>query len=640
MKEISTLIWSEWRRQRKTALILLASTAAFSLLLLVLTHFKFYENEFKLIASAFSIGLPLLYAIVLGDSFISEFTGKSCSFLLGLPISKTKIYFAKYTFSLLLFLAVSFIGSMLMYACGNKFFEERLPIAFIASVYILIHVAILLCNLISRNNNNGIIMLLILPVLFIILVPGIFSVNMFFFTTDAYWLTTSTISTVIILYIILLMSGWYLWNKRISRDLKCLKPILKVLGVMFATSILLYCLAHVYINYQYNSALQKAQENNLILQESTNLYAVELPNASIVFSKYIKKHKINRMPLYKKIASQPYSYSIWNELHKKRKGETEYLNNQDVRNLYSILEKVSVKYKTQNFRDFHIARFNTRVAIIFLIDMAYSQARAGENKAFFKTLRLASKYCVLLRKMEREGADRNPISEILLRLIYYTIIRLGQEDSAYADDYQKALNFIQNNKVYCPPYDLLSHLCHIISLLDSRSSPNHPFTSIYYRLRAKQGLASWIRYEIKRNKLYLEAQKKLYLKEIIKKDKILMKEAEKIAGFCKDLLSPVGLEIYFRSRSVFTGDKICLALKIFRCRHGKYPDKLEELCPEILKEIPLVPITQKPYKYKRDKDGFILDAGKFKRNVHGSNKTFAFIGIYIRKYQPWEEKTK
>ena len=79
-KEISTLIWSEWRRQRKTFFLLLASTVAFYILMAILIQFKLFLREIDVVTSALIIGLPLLYAIVLSDSFSTEFTNKSNSF--------------------------------------------------------------------------------------------------------------------------------------------------------------------------------------------------------------------------------------------------------------------------------------------------------------------------------------------------------------------------------------------------------------------------------------------------------------------------------------------------------------------------------------------------------------------------------
>jgi len=340
-----------------------------------------------------AIGVNVLYAVVLGDAFASEFTNKSNSFLLGLPISKTKIYFVKYISNFLPFLLLSSFGTMSMYIC-NMFLSQEfsltgilLPVKIFVSLGIVVQAAVFFCNLVNRNSNNGVIMLLILPVLLVILAPGVFSVNMFFFATDAYWLISSTISTIIILYLIFLMSGWYLWNMRISKGLKCLRPILKIIGIMISVSALLYCLAWIYVNYQYNSALREAKANNFVLQESEGFYKVKIPKALIVFNEYIRTHKISRMPVYKKLANRP--YETWKTLRKQQKSDPKYLNEQNVKKIYSILTNTSEKYEIDNVKDFYVTRFNTRVAVIFLIDMAYIQAQAGKIKDFFNSLILA-----------------------------------------------------------------------------------------------------------------------------------------------------------------------------------------------------------------------------------------------------------
>lgn len=642
MKEISTLIWSEWRRQRKTFLLLFASTVFFYVLIGILSYLKLFLREIDIVAGALIIGFPVLYAVVLNDSFSFEFNNASNSFLLGLPVNKTKIYFAKYFSSLLLFLVMSIAGSLLAYTyiffgkVSNKGFLLATSVQL--CYWLLVHAAVFFCNLVNRSNKNGIIMLIILPVLLIILVPGVFCANMFFFATDAYWLTSSTISTIIILYLIFLIFGWYLWNTRISRDLKCLKPIMLAMGMMFATSALLYCLAYVYVNYQYNSALKEAQKNSLILQEPVKFYVVEVPKSLITFNKYIATHKIDKISLYKQLANK--SYSIWKNLWERQKAGAEYLNEPDVKKMYSVLGKTSDKYKIDHVRDFNITGFNTRVAIIFLLDMAYIQARTGRYKDFFKSLSLAAEYCVALRKMEPVYHDSTAAR--LLNLIYYTVIKLGGETPACAVGYQKALDFMQNDKVYCPPYEFLPGLRYTIMLLNPHSNPDlrnaRYFSSIFYHLRIRQGVSSWVRYEIKRDKLCHEAEKIDDLRDILKRNRKLIQEAKNIYGYCRVLAYSGGLDNYFRARCKVAGDKLSLALKIFRCRYGKYPEKLQELCPGILKKYPLDPINGKAYKYKKKKDGFTLLGESFTR--HGHRRSFAIIRSYKREYQPWEPREK
>ncbi len=62
------------------------------------------------------------------------------------------------------------------------------------------------------------------------------------------------------------------------------------------------------------------------------------------------------------------------------------------------------------------------------------------------------------------------------------------------------------------------------------------------------------------------------------------------------------LKSLFEFRSSQAMFKIGLALKIYKCEHGKYPASLQELVPAILPEIPVDPIDGKPFGYKV-KDG-------------------------------------
>lgn len=81
---------------------------------------------------------------------------------------------------------------------------------------------------------------------------------------------------------------------------------------------------------------------------------------------------------------------------------------------------------------------------------------------------------------------------------------------------------------------------------------------------------------------------------------------------------------------------IALALEVFRCQHGQYPDRLTELVPKLLTSLPsdaLAPIEQ-PLGYRRDgesaklwsvgKDG-VDDGGRFSRAWNTSDSDFGLF---------------
>ena len=49
-----------------------------------------------------------------------------------------------------------------------------------------------------------------------------------------------------------------------------------------------------------------------------------------------------------------------------------------------------------------------------------------------------------------------------------------------------------------------------------------------------------------------------------------------------------------------------IALKRFQSKHGKFPERLAELTPEFLNEVPLDPVDGKPLRYRRNADGTFL----------------------------------
>ena len=67
---------------------------------------------------------------------------------------------------------------------------------------------------------------------------------------------------------------------------------------------------------------------------------------------------------------------------------------------------------------------------------------------------------------------------------------------------------------------------------------------------------------------------------------------------------------YARLRCAKTLAVTGIALKLYKCLHGAYPEKLESLTPEILKALPNDPYTGKPYRYTLKDGEFTLQSGK------------------------------
>ena len=677
MSIVWTLMWSEWRRQRKLFLILLFSTVILWMFMWGMVQFKLFLQEIEMTAVALVIGLPFLYCIALGGSFASEFTDKSESFLLGLPVSKTKIYFSKYLSNLLIFLIISIAGSLLMYSLtsltpGKKFFDDlgafTRPVAIIALLitWILSHATVFLYNLISRNTGSGIIALLTLPIIFVIISFGTSPITMFFFAEDKSWIISYAVLSSIIIYWWMIIFGWYLWKKRISCDLDTLKPITLAVIILLFVPALPYSFNYLYTKYQYESALLEARQSGLELEVKREPQPAKIPDALngmtdiMQFCEY--KNKLLKVKNHKKIKNLLqicYKFS-WTDLKnmtlkKQCEAAKHILHDPDMGKLYLIIEEALKKTQIQyivkydkrniikNWSHYYKHMDAVRYAIGFLLGRAYAQHCLGDDKAFFKSIKQAEQLFEFIKQMRLEYAfiDRRVITRI------YAVIIQGPEGIEYTDNYTNALNAIKKDKIYPPSYitNIAGNFKYNKEIFYRYSlNPFYRFgRAICRSSRCRQSLSYWIRNRIEYNKLYLSAQKTNCLKNIIETYCFLDKKKPYKFGSL-EVGAPWSLLYYFLARSKMAGDKLCLALKIYRCRYGKYPEKLQELCPEILKEIPLEPRTETPYTYRKEGKGFLLYGEKDKvlgRNIGNSEY---YSKTYYMKYQPWnpqgKEKTK
>jgi len=66
------------------------------------------------------------------------------------------------------------------------------------------------------------------------------------------------------------------------------------------------------------------------------------------------------------------------------------------------------------------------------------------------------------------------------------------------------------------------------------------------------------------------------------------------------------LERYTKDICDFDALRVNVALRRFRTDRGAYPERLDELVPDYLKELPPDPFTGQPFRYRREDDGWTL----------------------------------
>ena len=73
-----------------------------------------------------------------------------------------------------------------------------------------------------------------------------------------------------------------------------------------------------------------------------------------------------------------------------------------------------------------------------------------------------------------------------------------------------------------------------------------------------------------------------------------------------------------RARTRLQLIRIAVALERYRKAHGKFPAKLAALSPRFLKEVPRDLFTEKPFRYKPSKTGYLLySVGENTKDDHG-----------------------
>ena len=63
-----------------------------------------------------------------------------------------------------------------------------------------------------------------------------------------------------------------------------------------------------------------------------------------------------------------------------------------------------------------------------------------------------------------------------------------------------------------------------------------------------------------------------------------------------------------RTESCIDAAKLTLALHIFKNKFGSFPNELKVLAPDILKEIPVAPISGRPFEYRKTDRSFELSS--------------------------------
>ncbi|MFA6100675.1 MAG: hypothetical protein WCV67_09645 [Victivallaceae bacterium] len=663
MKPYQALIWNEWRQMRGNVMALAGVTALLWLLLLLGSFNKMLVEYIEMIATALAVGLPLLYSIVLADSFAREFGQKTDSFLLELPASPSKIFFCKYCTNLMIFLALSTVSALIMlpiimsrtislalsryFIYDIPFYVQTLWFSLIILLWLLFHGMVFLTSLLGRKPGNGIAAIITIPLIWMLMLPGTMSATMFFVNDDRAWGISCLLIPLIILFFFCVGFGWYLWTCRIARGRKTLKPVIAALAAMLITSSILYGMAYFVANMSFNAAIREAGAAGI----ETDIRKLVLPpvpveqNAAAGIIKFNNEYKpiarlySDKNEKYGKKRPGPlpshcnYSGPLWTGTDfysGKRPRETlprqtifeiaDFIMNDPCMNqcyiiLAEALKKPYCRFSTSDNAEF----LRANMAVNFLADRAYALRATGRDDDFFACLAGIDKVADALAEQPflttRIWGLRCKIIEC------QTAIAAGPDTAGSVKFYNETIRDIDSINPALPleTFRIYDYLENFNSLSKADKLDSFLLKCNFHLPRLLQSAAAWVRWKIQEDKLFKQMSASTNYRAIESAVNSLQKDLREIPGFFKSMAFP-GIWQYFYYRAQFESCKLCLALKIYHIKYGRFPDSLQRLVPEILSEIPVDPQTGRDYRYQPETNGFCLS------------------GSYSIKYQTWDIK--
>jgi ABC-type transport system involved in multi-copper enzyme maturation permease subunit len=649
MKPYQALIWNEWRQMRGSALALAGVTVLLWLLLLAGYFYRIKVEYIETAATALAIGLPFLYSIVLADSFAREFSQKTDSFLLEMPVSPNKIFFCKYFTNLAASIALVIIEVILMspLICLTpsrqmQLIDWLIGLAVCATAWLAVHAMIFLTSLLGKKSGNGIVSIIIFPLPVLMLLPGTMAATMFFIPDERYWLRISLWLSMFCIYVFCVLFGWYLWKFRLSRGKKILKPVFTVLAIMLIAPWIFHGMAYFIANMSFNAAIREANAAGIEtdIKKLMPQPVSDEQNAAPGILKFYKEYSPvaiatalpksgNNKKVPNTLPSNCYhTNSLWNGtdffysrktprkiLPRKEILETSdfILNDSLMNQCYITLSKAiekpycqfKIEYADENYSPIY---FRTNRACGFLVDRAYALRVSGRDNDFFACLAGIDKIANAL--IAQPFGKLQDYGLMLKTREYQTAIAAGPDTVEAIKFYDRmirdidSISPVMDDKIF-QIYNYLE--AHDGFFANGTAISEKRFlrecSKLCYGPRLLQGAAAWIRWKIDEDKLLKQAPANASLKTIESEVNSWRKKALKnptLFSFSTNIWH------YFGSRTQFEAYKLSLALKIYHIKYGQFPDSLQKLVSEILPKIPVNPMTGKDYIYQPEPDGFHL----------------------------------
>jgi hypothetical protein len=654
MKAVIAMIHNEWRHRKISVLFMLMGIVVLCSALYLMSYIEAVKPYIGNIAFGLMIGLPLLFCFCITDAFAHEFDRNTMPLLLGLPVRPGQIYWIKYLVSLVAFVMLSLGLEILLpllsvsdinFFTGLTVHQQLLFAGCIAVVLLLFHAMVFFCSLVGRSTSNSIVALIVVPLLYVFTTPAAALILMFVPGFD--WGTIMIFLLVdgLLLYVGLIIFGNWLWCRRISRGRKIVVPLVFAAISVILFGWVIYLIAYTWGAYEYRSAVAVAEKRGMITDHRSYMKPFAPDDVDVVpmLEKFnreytrVKKEHAGKFQVFDEFIENTTDLKVGHLRRRKPRQPDEkaideavqfFLYSSEATQLYSMLVQIAntpharmdLSYSNYKQRDLIWRRSSFSDPLVFLTLRAFAYRQRGQGDAMIYSWRTA------LKLLDIRSRDDIYTEYFLKSRLISAVIKSGVCTPAAGNFYHE-LSADQGECEYSASLKDISWLTEFhrdaqdilsLQLLNG-------FTYIYYDGGyALKELSSWelvlLRTLVWPRTNYLSAERirqcivLLDLYELAQK-KPLFKDIQELhdrrfTELGTDAM-PHGLDMtvitrYFSFLKLNNANQLALALLSYRCEHGYFPARLEQLTPKLMKQVPRGTFTGKPFTYTYDDNGFTL----------------------------------
>ena len=666
-----TLIWKEWREQRLFFFLAVGFIIFYGIVLSIWPQVVGVKKGFpKLIAI---IILPLIFSVgIPTTSFTSDFTKKTLDFQLSNPVTSAKIFWMKFLFNLALLFALILLAKLFLrisvddyarYFLGpHGLSKKTLVIAIFFISILIIYSATCFSSLLLKNTLPAIIctpfillfgILLVLPLIIVLFLisPYLAIFNFLLFSV--------LIATFIIF-------SFITWQKAITKNVSVVRTVFTTAGIIFILSFGSHFIANLLASHKLNKAILHVKTAG-IRPTPEKLIPPLVPdkdNAALVYQKAFElmdKLKEKHKTEWECILPSK-SETIEKLTPLQRRTISKIMKDPEFVKLYALIEKAvemptcrfDIKYEESPLIFFphrwkmrSLANLIAARTYIFTEEKKYQEAIKSAKTGLRLKHSLNEEPFLVSQEFQRV-TDIIAVESIKVLLNksgnifsindYYELIAMTKGTDKFT------IRSLEGEIVFFggPVFDGKISLARLVEFYNTR---NEYFEFETYRNIYSSCLGSPILKED--YAFYLQAfselinySQKPYLLLLLKTSQLERELFRNRFKATKYKISSMILPSFYKTlngqaryTANFDSFKLALALKIYQQKHGKYPDSLASLAPEIIPEIPMDQFTGKNYIYRREGKGFMVysigENGRDDNGIHDIKQKYDDIAFKV-----------